>query len=261
MFVLWAWPQEASQPADQAIQYDSRIPKESLKPGEKRLILEVEDELLDIVVKGQTVREALAELGIELRPGDQVFPPAEALVTDGSYVTYARRLSVPIGAAVALAYTTSFESDGTLPVGARSLRQAGRAGEARAGVSGAYEITKDVAERVVGLGARGAAPASGYWSGAPVLKMDATAYYWGPECIGPGATGNAASGVRAGYGIVAVDRTFIPLGTRLYVEGYGYAVAADTGSAIKGNRIDLCFDDYALARSFGHQMVDVYVLD
>ncbi|MFQ6097450.1 MAG: 3D domain-containing protein [Armatimonadota bacterium] len=91
--------------------------------------------------------------------------------------------------------------------------------------------------------------------------MEATAYYWGPECIGPGATGRAASGVKAGYGIVAVDRDFIPLGTRLYVEGYGYAVAADVGSAIKGNRIDLCFDDYALARAFGRRTVEVYVLE
>ena len=76
-----------------------------------------------------------------------------------------------------------------------------------------------------------------------------------------GATGRARSGVKAAYGIVAVDPKFIPLGTRLYVEGYGYAVAADTGSAIKGDRIDLCFDDYKLALAFGRQTVVVYVLE
>jgi 3D (Asp-Asp-Asp) domain-containing protein len=45
----------------------------------------------------------------------------------------------------------------------------------------------------------------------------------------------------AGWGVVAVDRKVIPLGSKLFVEDYGYAVAGDTGSAIKGNKIDVCF--------------------
>jgi 3D (Asp-Asp-Asp) domain-containing protein len=56
----------------------------------------------------------------------------------------------------------------------------------------------------------------------------------------------------AGWGIVAVDRTVIPLGTRLFVEGYGYAVAGDTGSAIKGNKMDVCFWGASLNAPTGH---------
>ncbi len=66
--------------------------------------------------------------------------------------------------------------------------------------------------------------------------------------------------MKAQKGVVAVDTRFIPLGTRLYIPGYGLAVAADRGSAIKGNRIDLCFNTYAEAVRFGRRIVEVYIL-
>jgi 3D (Asp-Asp-Asp) domain-containing protein len=67
--------------------------------------------------------------------------------------------------------------------------------------------------------------------------------------------------MRATYGLVAVDPRVIPLGTHLYVEGYGFALAADTGGAIKGNRIDLCYDSVAFANRFGRKKVRVHVLE
>lgn len=93
-----------------------------------------------------------------------------------------------------------------------------------------------------------------------VLHLEATAYYPGPESTGIWADGLTATGVRAGHGVVAVDPEFIPLGTVLYIPGYGLAVAADVGSAIKGARIDLCFDSYREAIQFGRRSVEVYVL-
>jgi 3D (Asp-Asp-Asp) domain-containing protein len=97
------------------------------------------------------------------------------------------------------------------------------------------------------------------------MTMVATAYDPGPVSTGkrPGDQGYGvtASGRRAGYGVVAVDPRVIPLGTRLFIPGYGYAVAGDTGSAIKGNRIDLGFATYAEAVRFGRQTVTVYILE
>ena len=81
--------------------------------------------------------------------------------------------------------------------------------------------------------------------------MIATAYSPDPESTGPWADGVTATGVKAGYGIAAVDPDVIPLGTRLYIPGYGHALAADVGGAIKGNRIDLCFDTHQEAVRFG----------
>ena len=73
--------------------------------------------------------------------------------------------------------------------------------------------------------------------------------------------------MKAQYGVVAVDPSVIPLGTKLYIEAvdgswtYGYAVAGDTGGAIKGNRIDLFFNSNAEAMSFGRRQAKVYVLN
>lgn len=72
---------------------------------------------------------------------------------------------------------------------------------------------------------------------------------------------HTATGMKAQHGVVAVDPSVIPLGTRLYVEGYGNAIAADTGSAIKGNRIDLCFDTLSECNKYGRRTVKVEILD
>ncbi|MBQ7265041.1 MAG: G5 domain-containing protein [Firmicutes bacterium] len=95
-----------------------------------------------------------------------------------------------------------------------------------------------------------------------VLTLDATAYCPCGKCCGKYSNGITANGMKAGYGVVAVDPRVIPLGTKLYVEGYGYCIAADTGGAIKGNRIDLCYGTHsqALASGFGHTAVKVYIL-
>lgn len=96
-----------------------------------------------------------------------------------------------------------------------------------------------------------------------VLTLDATAYCPCSICCGHWSNGITATGLKAGYGVAAVDPRIIPLGTKLYVEGYGYCVAGDTGGAIKGNRIDLCYNNHsaALASGFGHKSTKVYILN
>lgn len=85
------------------------------------------------------------------------------------------------------------------------------------------------------------------------ITMEATAYNE------PG--GLTASGTRARVGAVAVDPNFIPLGTRLYIEGYGYATAEDTGGAVKGNIIDLYMNSNSEAYNWGRRPVQVTILD
>ena len=91
-------------------------------------------------------------------------------------------------------------------------------------------------------------------------SMTATAYYWGPECTGKYADGFTYCGLEAKKGVIAVDPRVIPLWTRVYVDGYGFAVAGDIGSAIKGNIIDLCYDTYPEAIAWGRRKVMLYIL-
>ncbi|MCX8130789.1 MAG: 3D domain-containing protein [Clostridia bacterium] len=102
------------------------------------------------------------------------------------------------------------------------------------------------------------------------INMRATAYTASFADTGkhPGDPGFGITytGVRAKRGIIAVDPKVIPLGTKVYIEGvgntpdYGFAVAADIGSAIKGNKIDLYFDDSGTVDRWGVRKVKVYIL-
>jgi len=88
--------------------------------------------------------------------------------------------------------------------------------------------------------------------------MVATAYFSG----GGGLNGNGitAIGFRVKKGIVAVDPKVIPLGTKLYIPGYGEALAADTGGWIKGNRIDLAFESLEECYRYGRRKIKVYLV-
>lgn len=89
------------------------------------------------------------------------------------------------------------------------------------------------------------------------LTVTATGYTpYDPGCNGVTATGTAAK-----RGVIAVDPSVIPLGTKVYIPGYGIGIAEDTGGAIKGNKIDLCYSTKSEAYSWGRRTVDIYILD
>lgn len=93
---------------------------------------------------------------------------------------------------------------------------------------------------------------------AKKLSMRATGYYVGEKTVPSDTT---YLGYKLRRGVAAVDPKVIPLRTRLYVEGYGYAYAADTGSAIKGLRIDLAVSGKKEEARFNRQNVQVYILE
>lgn len=122
------------------------------------------------------------------------------------------------------------------------------------------EVRTEPTPTIFLMGRDGYSQSRGSYLRSKVITMHASAYDPSPRTIGRRATGRTAMGIRAEYGTVAVDPRVIPLGTRVFVEGYGYAIAADKGSAIKGNRIDLCFGARSTALHFGRQSVKVHIL-
>lgn len=91
-----------------------------------------------------------------------------------------------------------------------------------------------------------------YWK-----RMRVYATHYDQHC--PGCNEWTAIGMRAGKGVIAVDPKVIPMRSKLYIPGYGMAVAGDTGGAIKGNIIDLGFDDARTAGWYAH-FIDIYLL-
>lgn len=92
-----------------------------------------------------------------------------------------------------------------------------------------------------------------------VISMVATGYCSCNKCNYPYGGQPSYLGYPLRRGIVAVDPKVIPMGKKLYVEGYGEAIAADQGNAIKGNRIDLCFSSHQEALNWGIRTVKVTV--
>ncbi|MBU3573911.1 LysM peptidoglycan-binding domain-containing protein [Priestia aryabhattai] len=93
------------------------------------------------------------------------------------------------------------------------------------------------------------------------MTVEATAYT--ANCAG--CSGTTATGVdlkaNPNQKVIAVDPSVIPLGSKVYVEGYGEAVAADTGGAIKGNRIDVFVPSEGDAQQFGRKSVTITVMN
>jgi 3D (Asp-Asp-Asp) domain-containing protein len=107
------------------------------------------------------------------------------------------------------------------------------------------------------------------WGQFPVKKVIATGYTAGYESTGKrpdhpqyGITYSGVKVRRDLYSTIAADKTVFPLGTVLYIPNYGYGVVADTGSAIKGNKIDLYFETVEdVYQLWGKQNIEVYVIE
>lgn len=226
------------------------------------------------------VVDALAEVGVEVGPDDEVVPALEESIGDDKTVTIARISYEQRKQEAEIPYTEVKIEDANLFEGETELRQAGSVGKKEITYKVTFRDGNEIAteqveektiveptEKVVAVGTK---KKNGTYKGFTYKKkitVNASAYE--PYNCGGDGRGITASGIKAQYGVVAVDPKVIPLGTKLYIEStddgkswsYGYCIAADTGGAIKGNRIDLCYNTVGECIKFGRRSANVYVLE
>lgn len=115
-------------------------------------------------------------------------------------------------------------------------------------------------KKALGINNNETVASRGGYTRSGTVSMVATGYDDSWESNYPYYGAPSYMGLPLARGIVATDPDVIPMGTRLYIEGYGEAIAADQGNAIKGNRIDLYFDSREEAMNWGMKTVNVTIL-
>ncbi|MGQ9558732.1 MAG: ubiquitin-like domain-containing protein [Desulfurispora sp.] len=219
-----------------------------------------------LVTAAPNVQQLLQEQGISIGAKDLVRPSPDTQLLDGLKIQVIRVTEKEEKQAVSLPYTTREVPSTEMARGLTATLQRGQNGLAERTWRVVYHNGREVERQLVGTRVlRQPRPAvvrvgtaqSISRGGQDIrfkyaVEMVATAYSY---------TGyRTASGHSPRYGVVAVDPRVIPLGTRLYVEGYGFATALDKGGAIKGKRIDLFVESHRQASRWGVRRVKVYVL-
>lgn len=247
---------------------------ETLKNGVEIKILRAAEYSLEADGETQTIksietnpRALLAQVEIPLGELDQVWT---GINENGlKLVKVVRIIEEFRQEQVEIPYSTFRQPDHKMMKGEQKLLQAGKNGlkvdEIRITFADGVEIEREVVNseviekpirQVVSYGiSGGVAPASRSLQNnvKEIRTMEATAYTH---------TGNrTATGIYPYKGVVAVDPKVIPLGSKLYVEGYGYAEAQDTGGAIKGDRIDIFLDTEGDCVQWGRRIVQVHFLE
>lgn len=224
------------------------------------------------------VKDVLAKAKIKFDGDDIIKPSLETVVQPDEKIKIVKVRSEIITKQVAINPETEYRSDKSIERGVRKTIRSGKLGLAEHQIQMTYHdeiLTKQTAlskktlkapvNEIVVVGTkplvRTLVTSRGSYRYIEAKVMEATAYYPGPESCGKYADGYTYTGKKAGYGVVAVDPRVIRLGTQLYIEGYGKAEAADIGSAIKGNKIDLCYETYKEALRFGRKKIRVYILE
>jgi uncharacterized protein YabE (DUF348 family) len=221
-----------------------------------------------------TVADFLAGQGITLQPLDRVEPTLDASVKENAVINVVRIEKVTDVVEEPINFAVVTRKDAKLQKGKEKVVSNGQKGlltkEYEVILENGKEVSRKLVsekkvrekkDQIVAVGtkviqkqvSRGMSTGVEYY-------VTSTAYT--ANCNG--CSGRTATGINLHQNpnikVIAVDPRVIPLGTKVYVEGYGYAVAADTGSAIKGNKIDVFFPTKSQAYRWGNRTVKIKIL-
>ena len=229
---------------------------------------------------GGTVEEVLANNNLTPKKTDIVKPNQDKKVKKGSSIKVVEVTEEEVKEKEAIDYKTIEKKDSKLEKGNDKVIQKGKKGSLektyKVTLENGKEVNKEEIDKkiltkakdeIIAIGtkekpepAKKSNQSTSAPSGGQTQTMQATAYT--AECTG--CSGITATGINLSANpnkkVVAVDPSVIPLGSRVWVSGYGEAIAGDTGGAIKGNRIDLHYPNKQAANSFGRKTVTVKVI-
>lgn len=243
----------------------------------RELFLSVGGDTTTIHSRKATVAEVLDEAEVSLDTLDRVDPALDAPVEDGMTISVVRVQEELETVEEVIPCAVVYQDDPTMDMGQYMVLDWGSDGLIRREYRVVYEDGQEAERELLSeweqlprdqVIAQGTKPVNfvetpqGPLRYSYSLEMYAT-WYRPASCGRSPASpwyGIAATGVPVQRGIVAVDPSVIPLGTRVYVPGYGQGIAADTGSAVIGNIIDLGFADYEVP-DWRSGWVTVYILE
>jgi len=261
-----------------------------LKDGDKIQIrravnvkLMVDGEEKTIKTSEHTIKDMLAAENITISEKDKISVSLDEKIVDNLTLKITKVNEEVKDIVEPIQFAKEVKQSDSYKVGTTKVLQEGINGEKVVSTKIVYEDGKEVSRKVVGekvlkkainqimaVGTLKTYTASrgGNFAYSKVLSVKASAYTadFNPSGVRDDPyAGMTATGVRAkrdpnGYSTIAVDPRVIPLGTKVYVEGYGYAIAQDTGGSIKGNIIDLYMNKYSEAMRWGRRTVKVYIL-
>ncbi|MCB5935390.1 ubiquitin-like domain-containing protein [Caldibacillus thermoamylovorans] len=221
-----------------------------------------------------TVADFLEQQGIKLNELDRVEPGLDQMIGENVPINIVRVEKVTDVVEEPLEFATVTQKDSNLESGKQQVVQEGKTGKVQKTyeviLENGQEVSKtlisenvmeNATDKIVAVGTKEMTQlvSRGTETGKE-FYVSSTAYT--ASCNG--CSGKTATGIdlhaNPGAKIIAVDPSVIPLGTKVYVEGYGYAIAADTGTRIKGNKIDVFFASQSDAYRWGQRTVKIKIL-
>lgn len=239
--------------------------------------LNIEDKEITKYSAEDNIDSFLKAQAIVIGSQDKVIPDKNTKLFDGISIKIVKVEHKTIVTSNSVDYSTIRKPDSSLPNTFAKTVQEGNEGEKETVFDVLYEngkeisrsliretLTKKPTDKIVVVGTFPSMPISRggqQLDYRKVIRVKATAYY-AVYGIGKTYTSTGAKAIRNpdGYSTIAVDPKVIPYGSKLFVEGYGFAIASDTGTAINGNWIDVFFDSYKEACKWSVKYVNVYVL-
>ncbi|MEW8995440.1 3D domain-containing protein [Clostridium sp.] len=239
----------------------------------------VDGKNLSIASAEKTVKDMLEAENIKISQEDKITPSIDENLQAGMTVEVTRVEKELLKEVQPIAFETETRKNSELNQGVEEVVQDGSNGERTITTEVVYENGKEVNRRVVkevvsknpinkiiDIGTLAVVRPSRGSNGQDIayssmISCMSTAYTSDRGDSGTvTATGTTVRRNPDGYSTVAVDPRVIPLGTKLYIEGYGLAIAEDTGGAIVGNKVDVYVDSYDEAVNWGRRQVNVYIL-